>query len=121
VCVTPTQSFVCAVASFAQAHWLICAFCTGTPAVETPDVKTAPPAAPAAPEGGPPEAQTPSAIPPAAAEVTPAEQPVDGAVKTEEKPAADAADAALDQKMAQEDKPRLIQARTTLACLWHDR
>ena len=79
-------------------------------------MKTAPSAAPAAPEGGPPEAQ-PSAAPPAAAVATSAEQPVDGIVKTEEKPAADAADAALDQKMAQEDKPRLIQARATRN--WH--
>ncbi len=87
--------------------------CAGTPAIETPDVKTAPVAAPAALEGGPTEAQPLSAAPSAAAEATLAEQPADGAVKTEETPAGDAADAALDHEMAQEDKPRLIQARAT--------
>ena len=92
----------------------------GTQAAETPDVKStapAPPAAPAAPEVKAEAAVAADA--PAAPEAAPvasaaAGQPADPAAAdvAEAKPAADAADAALDQKMAKEDKPRLVQVST---------
>ena len=92
-------------------------FIAGTQAAETPDVKSAapgPPAAPAAPEAKPEvatAADTPAAPEAAAAASAAAGQPADlaAADAAEAKPAADAADAALDQKMAKEDKPRLVQ------------
>lgn len=93
------------------------ALVAGTQAAETPDVKStalAPPAAPAAPEAKPEAAAAADA--PAAPEAAVAAsaapgQPADPAAAdvAEVKPAADAADAALDQKMAKEDKPRLVQ------------
>ena len=88
----------------------------GTPSAQPAEAPAAPEAAPAAPAA--PEAATGAS--PAAASAAPAagpaagaaeQAPAEAAVKAEEKPAPDAADAALDQKMAQEDKPRLIQVR----------
>ena len=103
--------------------------CTaGTQAAETPDVKgaaPAPPAAPAAPEAKPEAAaaaDAPAAPEAAAPASAAAGQPADPAAAeaAEVKPAADAADAtdaALDQKMAKEDKPRLVQVSDCrLAC-----
>ena len=97
----------------------------GTQAAETPDVKSAapgPPAAPAAPEVKPEVAAAPDALaaPEAAAAVSAAAgQPADPAAADapEAKPAADAADAALDQKMAKEDKPRLVQVSKLRMCM----
>ena len=88
----------------------------GTPTAQPAEVSADPPAAPAAPaapEAAPdaqPAVAADVAAPAAASAASAAEQPsAEAAIKVEEKPALDATDAALDQKMAQEDKPRLIQ------------
>ena len=116
-CHTLHASFSMHMSQVMRSHWGSIA---GTQAAETPDVKSTapgPPAAPAAPEVKPEVAAAagaPAAPEAAAAASAVAGQPADPAAAdaVEAKPAADAADAALDQKMAKEDKPRLVQVRT---------